>query len=162
MIDPFTESMSTWALSDEEVRHFRTKHDCLGKTEHQSIELSPQVGTILGYRVVKKITTPPTPIDGRFMRFEGWVATALDCYQLRSTILDVTAPTAPVTRTQFEVVEIIPGEPDGDLFDIPAGYTERSPEDIEREVARRKGEPFELSHGVEVQTREYHQRRSSP
>ena len=162
MIDPFTESMSTWALSDEEVRHFRTKHDCLGKTEHQSIELSPQVGTILGYRVVKKITTPPTPIDGRFMRFEGWVATELDCYQLRSTILDVTAPTAPVTRTQFEVVEIIPGEPDGDLFDIPAGYTERSPEDIEREVARRKGEPFELSHGVEVQTREYHQRRPSP
>ena len=162
MVDPFTESMSTWALSDEEVRHFRTKHDCLGTTEHQSIELSPSPGTILGYRVVKKITTPPTPIDGRFMRFEGWVATGLDCYQLRSTILDVTDPTAPVTRTQFEVVEIIPGEPDGDLFDIPAGYTERSPEDIEREIARRKGEPFELSHGVEVQTREYRQRRPSP
>ena len=159
MIDPFAESMSTWALSDEEVQHFRTKHNCLSTREHQSIELSPSPGTILGYRVVKKITTPPTPIDGRYMRFEGWVATELDCYQLRSTILDVTDPTAPVTRTQFEVVEIIPGEPDGDLFDIPAGYTERSPEDIEREVARRKGEPFELSHGVEVQTREYHQRR---
>ena len=159
MIDPFTESMSTMALSDELVQHFSTRHDCLSTTEHQSIEMSPQVGTILGYRVVKKITTPPTPIDGRVMRFEGWVATELDCYQLRSTILDVTDLNAPVTRTQFEVVEIIPGEPDSSIFEIPSGFTERSPEDVEREFARRKGEPFEPGHGAEVQTRESRQQR---
>ena len=157
---PFVESKSTMALPDELAQHFSRRHDCLSTTERQSIDLSPTPGTILGYKVVKKTET--MPIDGMFMRFEVWVASELDCYQLRSTILDVTDPNAPVTRTQVEVVEIIPGEPDGSMFEIPSGFTERSPEDVEREVARRRGEPFELSHGVEVQTREYHQRRPSP
>ena len=140
-IDPFTESKSTMALPDEWARHFSTRHDCLSTTEHQSIELNPSPGAILGYRVVKKIET--TPIDGELMRFEVWVAPELNCYQLRAADIDVTAPNAPVIRTQVEVLEIMPGEPDGDLFDIPAGLTERSPEDVEREFARRKGEPFE-------------------
>ena len=164
-IVPFAESMSTVALSDEEAQHLNTRHarhDCLSTAEHQSIELSPSPETILGYKAVKKIETPPTPIDGRLTRFEDWVAPELNCYLLRSANIDVTDPTAPVMRTQLEVVEIIPGEPDGDMFDIPAGLTERSPEDIEREIARRKGEPFELSHVAEVQTREYHQRRPPP
>ena len=152
MVDPFTESKFTMALSDEEVRHLRTKHDCYSTRENQSIDLNPPEETILGYRVVKKIET--TPIDGEFMRFEVWVAPELNCYQLRSTILDVTDPNAPVILTQVEAVEIIPGEPDGSMFETPSGFTERSPEDIEREIARRKGEPFELSHGTEVQTRE--------
>ena len=156
-IFPFAESKSTMALPDEWARHFSTRHDCLGTTERQSIELSPSPGTILGYRVVKKIET--RPIDGELMRFELWVAPELNCYQLRSIDRDVTDPTAPVIRTQLEVVEIIPGEPDGDLFDIPAGLTERSPEDVEREIARREGEPFEPGHGAEVQTRECRQRR---
>ena len=160
MIVPYAESKSTMALSDEEVRHFSTRHDCLSTTERQSIELSPVPGTILGYRVVKKIET--TPINGKLMQFELWVAPELNCYQLRSTVLDVTDPNAPVIRTQREVVEIIPGEPVDSIFEIPSGFTERSPEDVEREIARREGEPFELSHGAEVQTREYHQRRPSP
>ena len=148
------------ALSDEEVRHFSTKHDCLSTTEHQSIDSSPTPGTILGYRVVKKIDT--TPIDGRLSRYEEWVAPELNCHLLRLADIDVTDPNAPVIRTQVEVVEIIPGEPDGSMFETPSGFTERSPEDIEREVARRKGKPFEMSHGVEVLTREYHQRPPSP
>ena len=110
MVDPFTESKFTMALSDEEVRHLRTKHDCYSTRENQSIDLNPPEETILGYRVVKKIET--TPIDGEFMRFEVWVAPELNCYQLRSTILDVTDPNAPVILTQVEAVEIIPGEPD--------------------------------------------------
>ena len=155
-IFPFAESKSTMALSDEGARHLNTRHDCLSTstTEHQSIEL------ILGYRVVKKIDT--TPIDGRLSRYEEWVAPELNCYLLRAADIDVTDPTAPVMRTQLEVVEIIPGEPDGSMFETPAGLTERSPEDIDREIARRRGEPFELSHGVEVQTREYHQQRPPP
>ena len=156
-IVPFAESKSTMALPDEWGRPLSTRHDCLSTTEHQSIELSPSPGTILGYRVVKKIDT--RPIDGALSRYEEWVAPGLNCYQLRAVDIDVTDPTAPVIRTQREVVEIIPGEPDGDLFDIPAGLTERPPEDVEREIARRRGEPFELGHGAEVQTREYHQRR---
>lgn len=159
-IFPFAESMSTVALSDEGARHLNTRHDCLSTTEDQSIELSPTPGTILGYRVVKKIDT--TPIDGGVSRYEEWVSPELNCYLLRSVDTDLTDPTAPVIRTQVEVVEIVPGDPDGDLFDIPASFTERSPEDVEREIARREGEPFELSHGAEVQTREYHQRRPSP
>ena len=162
-IFPFAESMSTVALSDEGARHLNTRHDCLSTretTEHQSIELSPTPGTILGYRVVKKIET--TPIDGGLSRYEEWVAPELNCYLLRAADIDVTDPTAPVMRTQLEVVEIIPGEPDSNMFETPVGFTERSPEDIDREIARRRGEPFELSHGVEVQTREYHQRRPSP
>ena len=156
-IFPFAESMSTVALSDEGARHLNTRHDCLSTRENQSIDSSPTPGTILGYRVVKKIDT--TPIDEGLSRYEEWVSPALNCYLLRAADIDVTDPTAPVIRTQVEVVEIIPGEPDGSMFEIPADFTERSPEDIEREVARRKGEPFELSHGAEVRTREYHQRR---
>ena len=154
MVDPFTESKFTMALSDEEVRHLRTKHDCPSARENQSIELNPPQETILGYRVVKKIDTSPTPINGRVHRFEEWVVPELNCFTLRSIDRDVTDPNAPVIRSQLEAVEIIPGEPDGGMFETPAGFTERSPEDIEREIARRKGEPFELSHGTEVLTRE--------
>ena len=152
MVDPFTESKFTMALSDEEVRHLRTKHDCLSTRENQSIELNPHQETILGYRVVKKIKT--TSIDGGLSRYEEWVAPELNCFTLRSIDRDVTDPNAPVIRSQLEAVEITPGEPDGGMFETPAGFTERSPGDIEREFARRKGEPFELSHGPEVLTRE--------
>ena len=145
-IFPFAESMSTRALSDEQARHFSTRHDCLSTTEHQSIELSPSPGTILGYRVVKKIET--TPIDGGLSRYEEWVAPELNCFTLRSIDRDVTDPTAPVIRTQLEVVEIIPGEPDGGMFETPSGFTERSPEDIEWETARRKGEPVRRQTGA--------------
>ncbi len=75
---------------------------------------------ILGYDT---ILVSRTDKEGRDLR---WVAPALDCYPLRGVYR-----TTDGRHDDFEVSAVEEVEPPAVLFEVPSGYVERSPKEIE-------------------------------
>ena len=93
---------------------------------------------IFGYEVVRTEDefAIPTPAGGRF-RHVRYQAPSLNCYTMREEAYKSKGD-GPLVRFEVkEVVSLLEGEPDPSLFELPEGYTERTPTEMLREFGRR-------------------------
>ncbi|MGH9431354.1 MAG: hypothetical protein ACRD3T_07410 [Terriglobia bacterium] len=125
-VDARTESTTTYQLTKDEVARLRSPAACSAQnTEHR---------VILGFDTIKSIKTF-TNGEGE-IRGESWLAPALDCYALRSTEV-LSKKDGTTRRNEMEATSVVTGEPDARLFEIPSGYTERSPSEVFAEAVHR-------------------------
>ncbi len=100
---------------------------------------------IAGYEVEKAVVELELQDGSPFgekMRLELWRAPALSCAELRVVQSNI-GPSGEVLLTdRRELTAITPGEPDPAFFEIPSGYTERSPGEVFAEAARLEGEEY--------------------
>ena len=93
---------------------------------------------VFGYEVVRTEDefAIPTPAGGRF-RHVRYQAPSLNCYTMREEAYKSKGD-GPLVRFEVkEVVSLLEGEPDPSLFELPEGYTERTPTEMLREFGRR-------------------------
>ena len=123
------ESTVTKNLGEGELA-FRKQIDrsCLQATEHTSM---------LGQDVVK-VHGVQGPSE-RSSESTEWKAPDLDCFTLSSTHVLSVPSGNPVATTTVETLFVVEGEPQPALFELPAGYKERSPSQLADEYARRFG-----------------------
>lgn len=123
-IDPLTESITTYPLSDRSVTSFT--HVVPGCTEDANAEHT----SLLGYDVVKSVDTKGV------YRVENWLAPKLDCLALKSTVLlEVNGSMLPFTVVEAHSIAV--GDPDQTLFEIPKSFVERAPSQVLAEHDRR-------------------------
>jgi len=152
-IDPATESITTYPLNAKTVATAKrllvgTCSDAPG-AEHRSL---------WGQTAFKKIE------DQQFgttsLHTENWLAPALDCFPLESTVVFYRNGVRLGHKTR-QVISLITGEPDSSLFVVPGGFTERSPSQVFAELSHRTGSPCpdcEKRSGVLDQAYRSHQR----
>lgn len=121
VVDTLTESRTTYHWGAREIR---SERDPSG-----GCKFAPDAptDTILGVearRYEKHWTAGTRQIDE-----EGWVAPLLGCYALKRSY-DVSESGQKIGSTASEVVSITFGDPPGELFDVPANYTERKPSEL--------------------------------
>jgi hypothetical protein len=126
VVDPATESLTTYHLSKEEVSQLRNiPVDCIG-AEHNSI---------LGFDVYKSTTTTSDEVGQ--LQVESWLAPALNCYPLRNVAI-LAKKDGSKRRNESQAISVTKGTPDANLFNIPVSYAERPPSQVLAEAARRK------------------------
>lgn len=92
--------------------------------------------TLHGFKTVRMLDLLTIP-GGMTIRAEVDEAPALGCYALRKKVY-ISEDSASFTLAQStEVTALTLGEPNSDLFVLPAGYVERKPTDVYREFGRR-------------------------
>ena len=123
VIDPFTKSISTY----KPYRPFMSAaHDCGGTG----------AGSFLAHPLqLVRDTTKSGKLLG-----ERWLATDLDCIMLRQHIVDTT-PDGKVANLYREAVLVKTGEPSSEFFEVPSGYQERGPAEL-NEAAAPGNKPF--------------------
>lgn len=157
---PIAESVTSFPMSDEQVRRMTAQPDCTSEGSSWAIDHHPQPSTILGFKVVKRTAQLPAEGSSRASIHEEWLAPDLNCFPLRQVSRDSNAAVEQV-RTSLEVVRVTLGPPDEAMFRIPPAFTERSPREIHEEIARRLGRPFESNHAIEMRTERYYKARST-
>lgn len=157
---PVAQSVSSFPMSDEQVRRLTSKADCMANDGLWVIDPDPQPSTVLGFRVVKRTGQFPAEGSSPASTQEEWLAPELNCFPLQQVGRDSDAPVAQV-RTSSQVLRITPADPDEAMFRIPPAFTERSPREIHEEIARRLGSPFETNHAIEMRTERYYKARST-
>lgn len=128
VLEAITESVTTYPLRASQVAALRRlTSDCgTGADAEQS--------TILGEKVLKKITPTPLP-DHR--RLEEWVAPRLGCIALRDRTLIPQGSTGGDEVLMWkEAIFLSSKEPDAALFQIPA-WPERRPSEVFAEYSRK-------------------------
>lgn len=139
-IDPITQSITTYHLKSAvvQLRLSRERACAAGQASTSSI---------LGYSVVDVgsrayITHNTTPA----MR-ETWEAPSLDCLALKDVWRAAGENGAASIRTRvIEATNVVEGDPSTSLFQIPAGYQERSPSqvlELQGSIANRFHRPTE-------------------
>jgi hypothetical protein len=122
---PFLKAKTTYSISPKEAAKIAPVTSCSG---------SP-AGVMLGHDVVKAMETRPGPQGSGVDRIEfiKWSAPDLDCVPLRmeTTVFRNGQPSEHVAQTYISVVE---GEPDKELFDVPADYQEEAPTKVMAEA----------------------------
>ncbi len=132
VVDPLSESTTTYALAPPEISRLRLNaSSCVGIGGSER-------GEILGVEVVKIERRPPPSGNGNREEIEEWLAPSLNCYPLRRTATLYNSGRRLAVTTQ-EATSITLGEPDEELFAVPAGYAERTPSEVYAERARRQG-----------------------
>jgi hypothetical protein len=117
-IEPFTHSVTTDNHTAAEMASELTdKHGC-SPEELAIVTASTSSATMLGYTVF-----PIAESNGDMK----WVAPALGCYPLKQT--EEMSPRG--SRNEITVTSVEEGEPDPDLFAVPANYVERSPSEVD-------------------------------
>ncbi len=126
VIDPITESKTTYVLSDLAVLSKRMPASgCTNFTPD---------GSLHGYAVVRLST--PTPVPHGSQRVDAWYAPKLGCVLLKQQFVKTREDGSSVGTVVKEAVQITIGEPPAELFAIP-NYQERPPSAV-LEEARRK------------------------
>jgi hypothetical protein len=97
---PSTNLRATMALDSEDVERLRAKPEAGCDAN------AGEVGSVLGYRVMKHT------VGG----FEDYRAPELDCFSLRATLILRHANGNVWRRERREVLHIVPGEPEAELF----------------------------------------------
>jgi hypothetical protein len=116
IVDQATESTTSYKLSGQEL----VPPSC-------PIPANAETDTVLGYRVFKvtqKRTAPPDLSGTR----ETWIAPDLDCFAMKAVSTRIHAAGTAAPRNTRLVTDVRPGEPAPALFNVPAEYAERSPE----------------------------------
>jgi hypothetical protein len=124
-IDPATESLTTYHYSSRVVGMLSTPSS-LCRDDPQAAHVQ-----ILGYDTVLVTHTAPTP--GAGIEVKEWRAPQLNCFALKE---EATSPDGQSTITR-EALLVTQGPPPASLFEIPAGYIERSPSEVMAERGRR-------------------------
>ncbi|MBZ5516513.1 MAG: hypothetical protein LAN62_17020 [Acidobacteriia bacterium] len=125
-VDQFTESLTTYRLTDGDVSYYRSwpNSECSGR---------PELGqsTLLGYEVRKV----EKQLGGE-THLQLLMAPALGCFELQETYTVGPGGTRSYRVTR-EALYVIEGEPPPGLFEIPASYAERAPSEVSAEFVRR-------------------------
>jgi hypothetical protein len=123
-LEPFTKSKTTVLLrSAADMQDELRKHDtcnAAGLVGDSLVSANRIWDTVLGYSVTQVVKR------WNDVRLEKWVAPQLDCYPLRSHVSDSRGPYEEVTVTKVEEVQ-----PPDSMFEVPPGYTEASPSEVE-------------------------------
>ena len=91
---------------------------------------------MLGYQV-RKVVKDSLSTSDRKVRFEAWLAPALNCDPLKTVNWGARNDGPFFMLEEIVVTSVTPGDPDAALFEIPANYVERSPGEVQAEYARR-------------------------
>ncbi|HEX6879046.1 MAG TPA: hypothetical protein VF135_01675 [Terriglobales bacterium] len=118
-IDGLTGSLTTIPLSYA-VAEARKKRRMCNATGDSLVR-----DTILGYDVVRSVQNHGA--TGAFVRYEEWLAPALDCFSLKTAIFHGTSDSDMHIANLREAMQVTVGEPASDLFALPSAYVERSP-----------------------------------
>ena len=102
---PSTKLRATQPLDSEDIERLRAKPEAGCDAN------AGQVGSVLGYRVLKHA------VGG----FEDYRAPELDCFSLRATLVMRDATGMKWRRERREVLSIVPGEPGAQLFSFRPG-----------------------------------------
>ena len=139
-VDPLTQSKTTAFLPESSKDSLATPIDTTcGDRLRSGSTIERNGGILLGYKVVRTTENSHLP-DGGTATTVALRAPELNCFPLREEVTFV-APDGTITVNLREVQSVVTGEPDPELFDVPASYTERSPSDVVSETARLKGVP---------------------
>ena len=129
-VEPRTRSLTTYKLTAREKAlgyGWRASAGCkLGPWLERA---TGDVGTMLGYNVVKGAETMPPAGPGVRVEREVWMAPRLGCYPL-SAKMTKYEDGQMIQWSLAEVVSIEEQEPDPALFVLPADYTERKPSEV--------------------------------
>lgn len=118
-VDPLTRSLLTSELSAPELAYLAAPG--VNCQEHNPfLKPTGERVTILGFDTVHLSGRPP----GADFQVERWSAPALNCFVMREEV------TSPAFRQLRSTLAVRLGEPDRSLFEVPAGYVERSPSEI--------------------------------
>jgi hypothetical protein len=128
--DELTESVTTLPLRKTAVEYYQRLPEC-------TIQDAAERSTMLGYEVVRVVRQPGTPGDNMIVRWDDWVAPALNCFPLKRTVLRGRAEADLYISNVSEVYQVKVGEPEASLFERPAGYVERSPLQRKEEFKKR-------------------------
>jgi hypothetical protein len=129
-IHPETETTMTSYLPKEQL-----------DTQFRALNRSCSQGSSGEHRVIRGFDTVKTvqsigAAPGDRSEIEEWKAPALDCFSLTQTLTQL-APDGTEHKTIRTATFVILGEPAGSLFEVPSGFTERSPSEAAAEFARR-------------------------
>lgn len=129
VVDPATESITTYPLSETVVNEYSAAtHNCGGNpnearsgvTGHQIIPLRREFA-----------------LSGSKMAVnEQWVAPALGCFPIRNS-LTVKVDGKVVGTVVRDTLFLAEAEPASSYFNVPSGYVERTPSEVLAEFARR-------------------------
>lgn len=128
------------------VEHFTqsTHHSDLPPRAHAPAAAAPvaslamEVSTLLGYQVYRIETERSPSPDGEFVE-ESWIAPELDNFPLRVVAKETSDGTTRLWETQ--VTSVIPAALPQEAFEVPPGYTERTPSEVTELVHDRFGKP---------------------
>ena len=101
-----------------------------------NIPATAETDTMLGYQV-RKVVKDSLSTGERKVRFEAWLAPALNCDPLKTVNWGSRNDGPFFMLEEIVVTSITPGDPDAALFTIPTNYVERSPGEVQAEYARR-------------------------
>lgn len=153
VVDHRTRSTTTYALSREHLDFI-----ALQQVDCKAIPAGAEAGTMLGIEVYKMSRTL---WDAAKTVREAWVAPGLEC----AVLLEQFYQTGPGNKrnlvTERRAVEVAVGEPPAFLFEIPTGYTERSPSEVLAEQTKLRGAGSD-SPRLPVQDEVYANQRPNP
>jgi len=128
-VDPSTESVTTYHYAADEVARESTRPRAC------SPDPNAPHATLLGYDTVVVESTYTSSKSSLVQKVTEWRAPQLNCFALKQTIDHRAGGSRfEITREALLVKE---GDPSSALFEIPAGYVERSPSENMAERDRR-------------------------
>lgn len=128
-VDPSTESLTTYPYPRDVIAKLSTTPQAC------STDPGAKHATFLGYDTVVVERTLRGSGDGDPGKITEWRAPELNCFALKHT-LERELPGLRV-RVEREALLVKEGDPFPDLFEIPAGYVQRSPSEVMAERGRR-------------------------
>jgi hypothetical protein len=131
VLNPFSQSSTTYPLLPKAVEGKAVKPmvACEGVPDNP----------ILGYAVMRtEEKLGPDQIGPGMdeMRIQSWLASSLNCIPIRREFI-VFKGGKELQHTIESYAEVIEGEPDPKLFEVPTGYVERAPSEAMKEASRR-------------------------
>jgi hypothetical protein len=120
VLEPFTKSATSYYLSDKQVYNLRRVQSL------SCASLFPQMEEtnirIMGMRATRVVD------EGRGFRIESLVSAELGCLVLKDTAVHPSG-----ARSETVINQLTVGEPPEEMFQLPADFVERSPEQVEHE-----------------------------
>lgn len=132
-IDVTTKSLSTVPLDQQELSHLKARRTGTCAAAKDGVTIEP-AAPLFGLSIVKVTTRWKDP-EGAPVIAESWLAPDLNCASLREVISKQESSGKATPMKITEVASLVRGEPDANLFAIPAGYTERTPGQVSKTLA---------------------------
>lgn len=141
LIDYSTQSVSTTKLPEGAAARLALKPSCGELTSRKGAEIQE----FQGFEAVREV------FEKNGNRIERWVAPELDCVAMKEIQTEIEPNGQEGSSNIIEVLSVQLGEPLSQLFEVPSGFTERSPSEM---VAERSLYEQRLA-GVEEPTADY-------
>lgn len=123
-VDPSTQSLTTTPLSRAAAASLSSPPSTC------STDPNAPHATLLGYDTVRAESTLSGTGPGTTIKVTEWRAAQLQCFPLKETISVQFSKGAGWFHTTREALFVSTGEQSGALFEIPAGYVERTPSEV--------------------------------